>query len=135
MFCPSKELEEKMPWMRSYIVGLGFCLAAYVIVLGISIHLIKGVDLGVWRIPVGLAPAVPASLMILVYLRALNQMDEFTRHLHVRSILFAAAFTTVVSFFVAFFENAGLPYFRWHVWILMCGSWGMALGYNTRKYK
>jgi len=137
MKCLSDDFKNglKEPWMKLYLRGCAISMGLYIILLLASVTLLRNRDLGIWQIPVGLIPAVPIAYLVWIYKQSLGLMDEFTRHIHICAILFAAALTTVVSVFISFFENAGLPPFTFHVWTLMCLSWGLALVYNYYKYR
>jgi hypothetical protein len=122
-------------WVKRYVSEFGAAMLAYCIVLPLSIVAVQRWDLGVWRVPVGLSPAVPLALAVWAYARAVYRMDEFTKHIHTRSIVFAAAVTLIASTTISFFGNAGLPRLTFYVWPIMVGSWGVALCYNTFKFR
>jgi len=122
-------------WVKRYLIEFGAAMLGYTIVLPLSIIAIQRYDLGIWRAPIGLSPAVPLAFAVWAYARSVSLMDEFTKHIHTRSIVFAAAVTLIASVTISFFGNAGLPPLHFYVWPIMVGSWGVALGYNTFKYR
>jgi putative transcriptional regulator len=105
-------------WVKRYFVEFGLAMLAYTIVLPASIIAVQRWDLGIWRAPVGLSPVVPLALAVWAYAHAVYRMDEFTRHIHTKSIVFAAAVTLIASTAISFFGNAGLPRFNFYVWHL-----------------
>lgn len=127
--------ELKQPWMKHYFFHFFLSMALYLVLLFGSIILLRNNELGLLRIPIGLSPALPIAYLVWAYMNTLKLMDEFMRHIHIRSILFGSAITVAASVFIAFFENAGLPPLTFHVWVIMCVSWGIALMYNSRKYR
>src|SRR5258706_6105611 len=94
---------------RAYTRELGLAMAAYVVVVLISIKLVGGLDQPIKTL-VALTPLIPASLALFAYLRFLSRMDELGRRIQLEALAFgfvAAGLLALASYLLA---DAGLSH-------------------------
>ncbi len=72
---------------RAYTRELGLAMAAYVIVVLVSIRLVGGLDQPIKTL-VALTPLIPATLALFAYLRFLSRMDELGRRIQLEALAF-----------------------------------------------
>lgn len=120
---------------RRYAVEFGGAMAAYVVVLFVSILILQNVDTGVLRYLVAVLPVVPAGFAILAYLRHLRRLDELQRRIQLEALAVSFAASALITFTVGFLENAGVPRPSW-IWVapLMIGLWGLGSFLANRRY-
>ncbi|HEX9988481.1 MAG TPA: hypothetical protein VGE45_08395 [Chloroflexia bacterium] len=88
-----------------------------------------------WRVPVVLAPVVPAIFGLLAFVRFLGRIDELERRIQFEAIGFGFGGTAVLTFSYGFLENVGFPHLNWvYVFPLMIFLWGIGLAIARRKY-
>lgn len=75
------------PASKVYVREFLTAMAAYVIVLLISINLIIASPPSAWwRIPLALAPMVPILFALLAFLRFFRRMDELQRRIQLEAL-------------------------------------------------
>lgn len=111
-------------------------VAAYVVLLVISIFLIGRIGESPWRFVVALLPMIPLGWGLAAYLRFLDQMDELQRRIQLNAVAFAAGAVGMFTFTLGLLENVGLPSMSltW-VFPLIIFCWGAAALYQERKYR
>lgn len=114
---------------QSYVKELLLALGAYVIVLVASIALLNGSHGSAWwRIPVALAPVIPAIFGMHAVVRSLRRMDEPHRRAQLEALAFGFAGTAVLTLCYGFLERVGFPHLNWTlVWPLMGALWALGL--------
>jgi hypothetical protein len=122
--------------VRDYVVQFGGAMAAYVIVLVAAIVALDANPHADWRIPVALAPVVPAIFALLAFVRFLGRMDELQRRIQLEAIGLSFGATGIVTFAYGFLQLVGIPAISW-IWILpaMVMLWGLGLGVASWKYR
>ena len=120
---------------RAYTRELGLAMAAYVIVVLISIKLVGGLDQPIKTL-VALTPLVPASLALYAYLRFLSRMDELGRRIQLEALAFGFGAAGMLTFAYGFLENAGFPQLS-YIWVfpLMIALWGIGGGVASYRYR
>jgi hypothetical protein len=120
----------------TYVVQFSVAMLAYVVVLIVSLPLLNALGQSPWRIPVALAPVVPALFGLFAFLRFLGQMDELQRRIQLDAIAFGFGMTAVLTFAYGFLENAGFPHVSW-IWILplMLFLWGIGNALAAARYR
>lgn len=121
---------------RSYVKEFGGAMAAYVIVLPISITVLEANPGGWWRVPMALAPVVPAIFMVWAFVRFLGRIDELQRRIHFEALALAFGGTALLTFSYGFLENAGFPHLSM-IWVLplMAALWGLSAALASRRYR
>ena len=122
---------------KMYVRDFLIAMAAYVVVLAISISLIIASPPSAWwRIPLALAPVVPIPFAMVAFMRSFSRMDELQRRIQLEAFAFSFGVTGIVTFTYGLLTNVGFPYISW-VWIfpLMIALWGVGQGLATRRYR
>lgn len=121
---------------RAYVIEFGASMIAYAVVLIVSITLVENNPHAVWRVPVAVAPVVPAFFALLAFVRALGRMDELQRRIHLDAIALAFGATAILTFTYGFLENVGFPAISW-IWIVpdMAILYGLGAAYSSWRYR
>ena len=120
---------------RAYTRELGLAMAAYVIVVLVSIKLVGGLDQPIKTL-VALTPLIPASLALFAYLRFLSRMDELGRRIQLEALAFGFGAAGMLTFAYGFLENAGFPQLS-YIWVfpLMIALWGIGGAIASYRYR
>jgi hypothetical protein len=120
---------------RTYTRELGLAMAAYVIVVLVSIKLVGSLEQPIKTL-VALAPLVPAALALSAYLRFLSRMDELARRIQLEALAFGFGAAGMLTFAYGFLENAGFPHLS-YLWVfpLMIGLWGIGGAIASYRYR
>ena len=120
---------------RAYTRELGLAMAAYVIVVLVSIKLVGGLDQPIKTL-VALTPLVPATLALFAYLRFLSRMDELGRRIQLEALAFGFGAAGMLTFAYGFLENAGFPQLS-SIWVfpLMIALWGIGGAIASYRYR
>jgi hypothetical protein len=74
---------------RQYFREFGFAMAAYVVVVIVSITLINiSPSSAWWCIPLAITPVIPAIFGMIAYMRFVSRMDELQRRIQFEGIAF-----------------------------------------------
>jgi len=120
---------------RAYTRELGLAMAAYVIVVLVSIRLVGGLDQPIKTL-VALAPLIPATLALFAYLRFLGRMDELGRRIQLEALAFGFGAAGMLTFAYGFLENAGFPQLS-YIWVFptMIALWGIGGAIASYRYR
>ena len=120
---------------RAYTRELGLAMAAYVIVVLVSIRLVGGLDQPIKTL-VALAPLIPATLALFAYLRFLGRMDELGRRIQLEALAFGFGAAGMLTFAYGFLENAGFPQLS-YIWVFptMIALWGFGGAIASYRYR
>ncbi|MEK6225712.1 MAG: hypothetical protein AABM40_05375 [Chloroflexota bacterium] len=120
---------------RAYTRELGLAMAAYVIVVLVSIKLVGGLDQPIKTL-VALTPLIPAGLALFAYLRFLSRMDELGRRIQLEALAFGFGAAGMLTFAYGFLENAGIPQLS-YIWVfpLMIALWGIGGAVASYRYR
>jgi hypothetical protein len=121
---------------RTYTIQFLSAMAAYMILLFVSIYLLENNPTAPWRGVVAALPAIPTLLGLLAFIRFLGRMDEMQRRIQFDAIAFAAGATAILTFTWGLLENAGFPHLSL-IWVLplMAALWGIATGVSAARYR
>jgi hypothetical protein len=121
---------------RSYLKEFGGAMIAYAIVLPISISLIEAHPHAPWRIPVALAPVVPAALALWAFVRWVRRADELQRRIQFEALAVAFGATGLLTFSYGFLENVGFPQLSF-IWVFpfMIALWGLTVAVTSYRYR
>lgn len=114
---------------------LGFAL--YAAVAFVAMWLVGKYPLGVWRIPVALAPILPALFIARSIVRMFSSCDELQIRIHFQSLAFAFVGTALLTLTCGFLQEiAGVPIANWAwVWPLMGTLFLVGKLIAKRKYR
>jgi len=110
-------------------------MAAYVIVVLVSIRLVGGLDQPIKTL-VALTPLIPATLALFAYLRFLSRMDELGRRIQLEALAFGFGAAGMLTFAYGFLENAGFPQLS-YIWVFptMIALWGIGGAIASYRYR
>jgi hypothetical protein len=119
----------------AYVREFGLAMAAYVVVLLISVSFLDKVDQPLKTL-IALVPLVPAGFALMAYLRFLTRMDELGRRIQLEALAFGFGAAGMLTFAYGFLENAGFPRIS-YTWVfpLMIALWGIGGAIATRRYR
>ena len=120
---------------RTYTRELGLAMAAYVIVVLISIRVVGGLDQPIKTL-VAVTPLIPAALALSAYLRFLARMDELGRRIQLEALAFGFGAAGMLTFAYGFLENAGFPQLS-YIWVFptMIALWGIGGAIAAYRYR
>ena len=122
---------------REYVAQFGLAMAAYVVVLLVSVEVLQRTSLSTpARALVALAPVVPTLFALLAFVRFLGRMDELQRRIHLEALGFSLGATGILTFAYGFLENAGFPQLS-YIWVLpvMVVLWGIGAAAASWRYR
>jgi hypothetical protein len=121
---------------RRYLVELTTVLVAYALMLVLSLFLLRAFPQGALRIPIALAPMLPACGIPFVVVRGLQRCDELQRQIQLEALGFAFGGTAVLTFGYGFLQGIGFPQVSWlFVWPVMAVVWLIGVAWASRRYR
>lgn len=124
-------------WNRN-LVEFAIAMLAYGAILAISIAVLNtdAARGAAWRVPVALAPMLPAVAVLASVVRQLGRIDELERRIQFEALAFAFGGTALVTFSYGFLEEgADYPHLNWFwVWPVMASLWVVGLWFARRRY-
>jgi|SRR5579872_3659750 len=122
---------------KLYMKEFGTAMVAYVIVLIVSITLINiSPNSAWWRIPLALAPVIPAIFAMIAYMRFVGRVDELQRRIQFEGLAFGFGGAGILTFSYGFLENVGFPHISWlFVFPLMIALWGIGVAIASWRYR
>jgi hypothetical protein len=121
---------------RAYVIEFGGAMAAYVVVLLVSLELLRAFPHSGWRIPLALAPVVPTLFALAAFMRFLGRMDELQRRIQLQAIGFGFGATAILTFAYGFLQLVGFPPISWlFILPLMVVLWGLGAAVAAWKYR
>ena len=125
-----------MPSNRRYGWELGGSLAAYIVLLVISILTLQhGMPPGPWRTAIAIMPMLPAVGICWAVSGNLRRIDEMQRLVQLEALALSFMGTAFITFTYGFLENAGFPRMSMFVvWPLMGALWIIARVACARRY-
>jgi len=119
----------------AYTREFGLSMAAYVIVLWVSIGFLDRIDQPLKTV-IALVPLIPATFALVAYLRFLTRMDELGRRIQLEALAFGFGTAGMLTFAYGFLENAGFPQLS-YIWVfpVMIALWGIVGAIALRRYR
>jgi hypothetical protein len=121
---------------RAYVVEFGGAMLLYTVVIVASVTLLKAQPHAAWRVPVALAPVLPAALGVAAFVRFLARMDDLQRRIQLEALGLAFGATGILTFAYGFLEGVGFPQLSW-IWLFpfMVALWGVGAGVASWRYR
>lgn len=111
---------------RKYLKEFGGAMAAYLLVLFVSLRVGRGLEEGPARTLLLLSPVIPIALVLWAFMRQVGRMDEFVRLRSLQALAIAGGITGGFALTWGFLENAGFPRLSmFTVWMVFAGSWAV----------
>lgn len=120
---------------KEYTMQFSVAMVGYVLVLFASTYIIKANPDAWWRVPLAVAPVIPAFFGLIIFVRYLGRMDELQRRIQLDAIAFGSGATAILTFAYGFLENVGFPHMS-PVFVLpmLVALWGIGTIIASRKY-
>ena len=121
---------------KRYVKEFGGSMAAYAVMVPISVWLLKGHEQSPARYAYAVLPVIPSALAMWAAIRFFRGLDELQRKVHFEGVTFAFLGTCLISLTYGFLQNAGLPHAD-VIWVtpLLIVLWGLGLGIASRRYQ
>ncbi|NLB57807.1 MAG: hypothetical protein GX805_04970 [Gammaproteobacteria bacterium] len=124
---------------RRYRREFGWSMAAYVVVLFLSIWALNHVDATALRVLLALAPVVPVAGAGRAIMRFVRDSDELQRRIMLEGAALGALVLTMGSFSLGLLVSAGLLPMRADLALIMIlpaysGLYGLFAGLAARRY-
>ena len=117
-------------------IQFAFAILAFLMVLAGSVTAVQSNPSVSWRYFVAAIPAVPAGLVIWLFVRALSRLDEVHKRLQVQALGFSLASTALLTFGYGFFEGVGWPTLNGtFILPLMALLWGLGMLVLALRYR
>lgn len=121
---------------RAYVVEFGGAMLLYTFAVVASVALLKAQPHAGWRVPVALAPVVPAALGVSAFVRFLGRMDDLQRRIQLEALGLAFAATGILTFAYGFLEGVGFPHLSLiFIFPGMVMLWGLGLAVASWRYR
>ncbi len=120
-----------------FFLEFGISMAAYVILLIVSLMLVTGGTVtGTMATVVSLIPMLPALGVAVAVMRQLRASDELQRRIQLEALSLAFAGTALITFSYGFLENVGYPKLSmFYVWPLMAVLWIIGGILSGRRFR
>jgi hypothetical protein len=121
---------------RRYFIEFGGAMAAYTVLLMVSVTVLNTVDSGAWRYAVAVLPVAPLGFALRAFIRHLRRLDELQRRTQLEALAVGFGATIMITITYGFLENAGLPRLSL-IWMtpLMIFLWGIGSAIAGRHYR
>jgi hypothetical protein len=121
---------------KRYLKEFGASMAAYTVMVPVSIRLLKGHEHTPLGYTIAFLPIIPSALAMWAFMRMFRDLDELQRRIQFEAVAFSFLATCLITLTWAFQQNAGLPRFdvSWVAPLLIL-LWGLGLGIAKRRYE
>jgi len=121
---------------KRYLKEFGTSMAAYTVMVPISIWLLKAHEHSPMRFLYAVLPVIPSAFAMWAAIRFFRGLDELQRRIQFEGMAFSFLATCLISLTWGFLQNAGLPHAD-VIWVapLLIMLWGIGLGISSRRYQ
>jgi hypothetical protein len=121
---------------KRYGSEFGSSMAAYVVMVPVSIWLLKSHTHSPLRYIYAVLPVIPAAFAMWAAIRFFRHLDELQRRIQFEGIAFSFLATCLIALTWGFLQNAGLPHAD-VIWIapLAVFLWGVGRCIAARSYR
>jgi hypothetical protein len=121
---------------KRYLKEFGSSMAAYVVIVFVSVWLVKHRVHSPARYLLAVLPVVPAAFAMWAAIRYFRGLDELQRRIQVEGLAFSFLTTCLIALSWGFLQIAGLPPFD-VIWIapLLVFLWGIGTCVARRRYQ
>ena len=117
-------------------IQFAFALLAFLMILVGSVTVLQGSGAIAWRYVIAAAPALPAGIVIWLFVRALSRLDEVHKRVQVQALGFSLAATALGTFGYGFLESIGWPQMNGTLVLpLMALLWGVGMIAIALRYR
>jgi hypothetical protein len=121
---------------KRYMKEFGSSMAAYVVIVFVSVWLVKHRIHSPLRFLVAVLPVVPSAFAMWAAIRYFRGLDELQRRIQVEGLAFSFLTTCLIALSWGFLQIAGLPPLD-VIWIapLLVFLWGIGTCVARRRYQ
>ncbi len=121
---------------KRYLKEFGSSMAAYAVMVPLSVWLLKGHEHSLLRYLFATLPVIPSAFAMWAAIRFFRGLDELQRRIHFEGMAFSFLASCVITLTWGFLQNAGLPHAD-VTWVtpLLIMLWGLGLGMASRRYQ
>jgi hypothetical protein len=121
---------------KLYMKEFGGSMAAYSLIVPISVRLLRGHEHTVLGYCIAFLPIIPSAFALIAFLRYFRGLDELQRRIQLEAVAFSFLATCLITLTWAFLQNAGLPRFDVS-WVapLLIALWGIGAAIARRRYE
>ena len=121
---------------KRYLKEFGSSMAAYVVIVFVSVWLVKHRIHSPLRYVVAVLPVVPSAFAMWAAIRYFRGLDELQRRIQVEGLAFSFLTTCLIALSWGFLQIAGLPPFD-VIWVapLLVFLWGVGTSIARRRYQ
>jgi hypothetical protein len=117
-------------------IQFAFAILAFLMILVGSVTVVQANSAVSWRYYVAGVPALPAGLVIWLFVRALSRLDEVQKRIQVQALGFCLAATALMTFGYGFLEGVGWPTLNGtFILPLMALLWGVGMILLAVRYR
>jgi hypothetical protein len=119
---------------KRYLKEFGSSMAAYAVMVPVSVWLLKGREHSPLRYLFAVLPAIPSAFALWAAIRFFRGLDELQRRIQFEGIAFSFLATCLLTLTWGFLQNAGLPQAD-VIWVapVLIMLWGLGLGIPSRR--
>jgi hypothetical protein len=121
---------------KRYLKEFGSSMAAYTVMVPVSIWLLKGHEHSPLRYVFAVLPVIPSAFAMWAAIRFFRGLDELQRRVQFEGMAFSFLATCIITLTWGFLQNAGLPHAD-IIWVtpLLIMLWGLGLCMASRRYQ
>lgn len=117
-------------------IQFAFALLAFLMILVGSVTVLQANSAITWRYFIAAIPAVPAGIVIWLFVRALSRLDEVHKRVQLQALGFSLASTALLTFGYGFLEGIGWPAMNGTlVFPIMALLWGVGMIAIALRYR
>jgi len=117
-------------------IQFAFAILAFLMILVGSVTVLQANGAVTWRYFIAAIPALPAGIVIWLFVRALSRLDEVQKRVQVQALGFSLAATALVTFGYGFLESIGWPVMNGTLILpLMALLWGVGMIAIALRYR
>jgi hypothetical protein len=94
---------------KRYLKEFGTSMAAYSVMVPVSVWLLKGHEHSPLRFLLAVLPVIPSAFAVWAAIRFFRGLDELQRRIQFEGLAFSFLATCLLSLTWGFLQNAGLP--------------------------
>ena len=121
---------------RRYLIEFTLSMAAYVVIVLISVRAINHGLPDPWKLVFALLPLVPVAFVFAAIVRYMSSIDELQRQINIEALALAAGITALLAITYGFLETVGLPHLSaWFTYAAVMLAWLVAQPFVARRYR
>ena len=124
------------PNAKRYMKEFGSSMAAYSVMVPVSIHLLERHEHSPGRYVLALLPVIPAAFVMWAAIRFFRNLDELQRRIQFEGLAFSFLAGCLLTLTWGFLQNAGLPHAD-VIWVapLLIMLWGLGSALASQRYR